>query len=179
MIETIDKKILQELVERGQVLFLEDEKGKIKSRFGAVLVNTSLDKAWDILVDFKRYPKFIPAIQKAEIEQEYGDEINVKFTIGVKIMGIGGTVKYNYKYMLDKPRVEFAEAEGKKKIGYWEIIPIYTKKVILSCCEEVPDIKTVHPAVRFIISKFPLIEIAFYVAPMSMLLKAMKVEMER
>lgn len=179
MIETIGEKILQRIVEKGQILFLEEEKGKVKSRQGAIFVNASFDRAWNVLTNFKRYPKFIPGIQKVEIEEEDVDKINVKFTIGVKIMGIGGTVKYNYKYILDKPRVEFAEIEGKKKIGCWEIISVDTKKIILYYCEEVQDIKTVHPLVRFIISKFPLIEVAFYVAPMSMLLKAMKEEMEK
>ena len=174
-----DIKPLKDFIEKGQLLLLEEEKGKIKYRRCAMMVNTTIDKAWNVLSDFKRYPNFIPGVEKITIIDEFEDEATVKFVVGVKFMGIGGTVKYTLKYIFEKPKLEFTDPDTKERIGYWEIIPIDDKKIILFYYDEAPDVKTIHPIVRFSIQKIPLIEIAFYVAPVSILVKAMKNHMEK
>ncbi|MFH1538381.1 MAG: SRPBCC family protein, partial [bacterium] len=107
------------MVESGQVTQVLEEGRKIKGIMSACLVNTTEEKAWEVLLDYDNYRRFLPGIQTSKVLSRKDDEVVVKFVAGVKVMGIGGTVKYTYRFKINKPYVDAYDTEKRELNGYW------------------------------------------------------------
>lgn len=172
-------KKLMPLVRHGAASVLLEEDGRIKGVMSADIVNATLDEAWGVLMDFEHYSKFLPGITKSKVVSRADDKIKAKFTITVKVMGIGGHVNYFYEYRLDKPRIDVYNIDKGHMGGYWEIISTDDPdKVILLHSDVVKDVRSMHMFLRFLIDKIPTAEIALHVAPVVMLVKGLKKRME-
>ena len=78
---------------------------------------------WKVLLDFNKYRTFLPGITTSKVLSKKDDEIVVKFVAGVKVMGVGGTVKYTYRFKVDKPYINTYDMENRRMSGYWAILP--------------------------------------------------------
>ncbi len=178
--EIIEPDLLKRLVSKGQMLLLEEQGKTIKAIECAEMIESTMDDIWDVITDFGNYTKFLPGVHSSKIISKNGDEIIAKFEVGLKFMGIGGSVKYSTKYKMNKPLLEMFDPNTNRFTSYWEIIDIGEKsKFILFYKSEVQDVKNLHPVLRFFIKNIPPVELAFHVAPVSMLLKAMKKKIEK
>ncbi|MEW5947487.1 MAG: SRPBCC family protein [bacterium] len=170
---------LMPLVSCGQVSMLFEDSGRIRGIMSADLVEATMDEAWDVLVDFDRYSKFLPGITFSKVVSRKDDTVKAKFAITIKIMGIGGGVKYFYEYTLKKPSIEVVNVETGRLCGYWELHPSGDEnRVILLHADAAKDIKSMNVFLRFLIEKIPTAEIGLHLAPVVMLVKGLKKRME-
>ncbi|MEL6494570.1 MAG: SRPBCC family protein [Cyanobacteria bacterium J06623_7] len=67
----VDRLGLEERValKRGEVIFLGED-GQYTSRF---LMNTTMDKAWEVLTDYENFANFLPGVTSCKVVESNGD----------------------------------------------------------------------------------------------------------
>jgi ribosome-associated toxin RatA of RatAB toxin-antitoxin module len=65
----------------------------------SVTVNVPPDKFFDILVDYEKYPEFLPEVKKAKIDGGQGAIKEVTYTVDIKAK----VITYTLKHTGDKP----------------------------------------------------------------------------
>lgn len=171
---------LMPLVCSGQISVLtQDARGRITGVVSAALVNISEESAWNILLDYNNYCHFLPGINTSKVVAHKGDEYTVKFAAGVKVMGVGGAVKYTYRIVVKRPYADVYDVEKRDESGYWAVLPIgETSRIILVHADVAKDIKDSHVFLRFLVDRLPTAEVGLMVSPVTMLVNRMKQYME-
>jgi len=164
----------------GQVTLLSEEGNKIRGVMSAHLVKTTEDAAWNVLLDYDKYHRFLPGMTTSKVLSKKENEIVVKFVVGVKVMGVGGSVRYTYRFDVDRPYADVYDAGTGEIAGYWAILPTPDEnEVILVHADIAKDVRSIHLFLRFLIDKLPTAEIGLHVSPVVMLVNRMKQRMEQ
>jgi hypothetical protein len=178
--KSIDFDRLHEMVKNGQMSLLTQEHGKITGVMSAFLVNTTEEEAWKFLLNYEKYSKFLPGIQSAKVLSRCGNTVTVLFVAGVKVMGVGGTVRYTYKLETNKPYTDTYDAATGELSGYWAILPTPNKKqVILVHADAAKDVSAANLFLKFLIDKLPTAEIGLNISPVVMIVNRMAHHMEQ
>ena len=82
------------MVETGQVTLLFEEGRKIKGVMSAALVDAPEDVAWDVLLDYAKYSRFLPGIEISKVVSKKENEYVVKFVAAVKVIVIVSSTPY-------------------------------------------------------------------------------------
>ena len=168
------------MVKTGQVSILSEDKMKINGVMSAHLVNTTEDEAWNVLLNYDSYSRFLPGIQSSKVLSRCGNTITARFVAGLKVMGVGGTVKYTYRFEIRRPYAEVYDAATGEPTGYWAIIPTSDKnQIILVHADTAKDVGSAHLFLRFLVEKLPTAELALNISPVVMLVNRMKHRMEQ
>jgi len=168
------------MVEAGQVALLLEDGPKIRGVMTAHLVHTTEEKAWKVLLDYDRYRTFLPGIDMSRVISRKEDEIVVKFAAGVKVMGVGGSVRYTYRMKIDKPYVDVYDKSTGELSGYWAILATPDEdRVILVHADVAKDVKSIHVFLRFLVERLPTAEVGLHISPVVMLVNRMKQRMEQ
>lgn len=91
-------------------------------------VNASPKNVWKVISDFKKYPKWINHLTKAEIYKQEGDKIFVEFTISALFTTTTYYIEHNYPmekkgwgtWTLDYSRLSDLD----ESIGFWRVNPV-------------------------------------------------------
>ncbi len=177
--QKLDESTLKELLNRGELIHLEEENGKLKHIDYAILIDAPLDKVWHVITDFENYPDFIPGQKACKIINKQGNETIVESAVEFKFMGVGSTVNYTTKYILNKPELIIFDTKKNREIGRYKFIPIDEgKRVVLFRTKEV-DRDNFTGVVKILINKKPEIEFSLYLSPLRINMKAIKERAEQ
>lgn len=88
----------------------------------SVLVNAPVEKCWEAVTDYDRYPEFIPEIRQISTSNRRGDEIDVHYQIEMI-----KKIRYSIRMKEEKPRrLSWTYIEGevmKDNKGSWLLEP--------------------------------------------------------
>jgi ribosome-associated toxin RatA of RatAB toxin-antitoxin module len=110
---------LDTLLARGPVVVVEhDAKGRFSSATGVIAVESSIEKAWAAVTDFKAYPTFVPKVVKTEVDDSDPKEVKVKWELEVP----GPNTVYTVRYKLDpaKHLIDVEQIGGDLKGSTWQ-----------------------------------------------------------
>lgn len=169
------------VVEAGQItLVLEDDDGAVKGVLSAALVDAPEDAAWRVLEDHGNYHRFLPGVTTSRVLRETADGKVVRFTAGMKVLGIGGYVTYTYRLVVRRPYIDVYDAKTGEMSGYWAIFPAPGGgKVVLVHGDAAKDVRETHGLIRFVIERLPPAELGFHISPVAMIVNRMKKRMEK
>jgi ribosome-associated toxin RatA of RatAB toxin-antitoxin module len=177
--QTLDESTLKVLLNRGELILLEEKNGKLKYIDYAILIDAPLDKVWQVITDFENYPDFIPGQKLCKIINKQGNVMIVESAVEFKFMGVGSTVNYTTKYILQKPELIIFDTKRNKETGRYKFIPIDEgKRVVLFRTKEV-DRDNFTGVVKILINKKPEIEFSLYLSPLRINMKAIKERAEK
>ena len=172
--QKLDESTLKELLNRGELIHLEEENGKLKHIDYAIIIDAPLDKVWQVITDFENYPDFIPGQKVCKIINKQGNEMIVESAVEFKFMGVGSTVSYTTKYILQKPELIIFDTKKNRETGRYKFIPIDEgKRVVLFRTKEV-DRDNFTGVVKILIDKKPDMESSLYLSPLRINMKAIK-----
>ena len=178
--QKLDESTLKELLNRGELIHLEEENGKLKYIDYAILIDAPLDKVWQVITDFENYPDFIPGHKDCNIIKKDNNEITVESTVEFKFMVIGSTVRYTTKYILNKPELIIIDTEINREAGRYKLIPIDEgKRVVLFRTKEALDVDNFGRVAKFLVIQKPEIEFSLYLSPLRINMKAIKERAEK
>jgi len=176
----IDRELLLAMVKKGQVTLMAEDCRKVTGILGAGLVNTTESEAWDVLLDYESYCKYLPGIQSSKVLSHSGDTYVIKFVAGVRVMGVGGVVKYTYRIEFRKPYIDVYDAHTGTVVGFWAVLPTVDKGKIILMHGDVPkDVGSTSIVLKLLVEKLPTAELALNISPVSMLVHRMKMRMEQ
>jgi len=168
------------MVGTGQVALLLEDGPRISGVMTAALVKTTEENAWNVLLDYDRYRAFLPGISTSRVVSRTDREIVVRFEAGVKVMGVGGMVRYTYRMVVAKPYVHVYDRDSGEISGYWAVLPVPGGgSVVLVHADVAKDVKSAHIFLRFLVDKLPTAEAGLHVSPVVMLVNRMKQRMEK
>jgi ribosome-associated toxin RatA of RatAB toxin-antitoxin module len=177
--QTLDESTLKLLLNRSELIHLEEENGKLKYIDYAIIIDVPLDKVWQVITDFENYPDFIPGQKVCKIINKQGNEMIVESAVEFKFMGVGSTVNYTTKYILNKPELIIFDTKKNRETGRYKFIPIDEgKRVVLFRTKEV-DRDNFTGVVKILINKKPEMESSLYLSPLRINMKAIKKRAER
>lgn len=168
-----DANALLPFLRKGQVTYFIEEDAKIRGIVSAQIVNAGCDRVWEVLTDFNNYSHHLPGMEYSKVISRSDKSVRVKFAVGVKVMGLGGSVPYTYRLELNKPIMDnYDEATG-EICGMWGLYPIKGQKdkIVLMHADVAKDVKGSHMVVRFVVDKLPPAEYAFHLGPVAMLVR--------
>jgi len=173
--QELDESTLKVLLNKGELIFLEEENEELKYITLAIIIDAPLDKVWQVITDFENYPDFIPGHKDCKIIKRYGNEITVESAVEFKFMGIGSTVKYTTKYILKKPELIIFDTEKNRETGCYKLIPIdQGKRVVLFRTKEAVDVDNFGRVAKFLIIRKPEMEFSMQVSPLRININAIK-----
>src|SRR5260370_40200724 len=89
----------------------------------SVTVNVPPDKFFDIIVDYEKYPEFLPEVKKGKIDGGQGSIKEVTYTVDIKAK----VINYTLKHTAEKPnKLTWTMIKGemmKGNDGTWELKP--------------------------------------------------------
>ena len=172
--QELDESTLKILLNKGELIYLEEENGKLKYIDYAILIDAQLDKVWNVLTDFENYPEFVPGQKVCKIIKRQGNEMIVKSAVEFKFMSIGSTVRYTTKYIFKKPELIIFDTKKNKETGNYKLVPIDKgKRVVLFRTKEV-DGDNLTGVAKILINKKPEMESSLYLSPLKINMKAIK-----
>lgn len=173
--QELDESTLKVLLNKGELILLKEENGKIKYITLAIIIDAPLDKVWQVITDFENYPDFIPGHKDCKIIKRHGNKITVESAVTFKFMGIGSTVKYTTKYILKKPELIIFDTEKNRETGRYKLIPIDEgKRVVLFRTKEAVDVDNFGRVAKFLIIQKPEMEFSMQVSPLRININAIK-----
>ena len=173
--QELDESTLKVLLNKGELIFLEEENGELKYITLAIIIDAPLDKVWQVITDFENYPDFIPGHKDCKIIKRHGNKITVESAVTFKFMGIGSTVKYTTKYILKKPELIIFDTEKNRETGCYKLIPIdQGKRVVLFRTKEAVDVDNFGRVAKFLIIRKPEMEFSMQVSPLRININAIK-----
>ncbi|MEW5947154.1 MAG: hypothetical protein AB1742_13235 [bacterium] len=168
------------MLKTGQVTLLLEENRKVKGIMSAALVDSTEDNAWKTLLDYDGYQRFLPGINVSKVLSRKENEIVVKFEAGIKVMGIGGTVRYTYRMSVARPFVNVYDAKSGGMSGYWAILPTGDpNRIILAHGDVAKDVRSIHIFLRFLVERLPTAELGLHLAPVAMMVNRVKLRIEQ
>ncbi len=178
--KAIDRALLLAMVEKGQVTLMAEDCRRVTGILGAGLVNTTETNAWDVLLDYEAYSKYLPGIQSSKVLSHEGNTYVIKFVAGVRVMGVGGVVKYTYRIEFRKPYLDVYDAHTGAVVGFWAVLPTQKNGGIILMHGDVPkDVGSTNIVLKLLVEKLPTAELALNISPVSMLVNRMKLRMEQ
>jgi ribosome-associated toxin RatA of RatAB toxin-antitoxin module len=177
--QELDELTLEKLLKKGELIHIEEKDGKLKYIDYAIIIDAPLDKVWQVITDFENYPDFIPGQKLCKIINKQGNVMIVESAVEFKFMGVGSTVNYTTKYILQKPELIIFDTKRNKETGRYKFIPIDEgKRVVLFRTKEV-DRDNFTGVVKILINKKPEIEFSLYLSPLRINMKAIKERAEK
>ena len=177
--QKLDESTLKVLLNRGELILLEEENGKLKYITLAIIIDAPLDKVWQVITDFENYPDFIPGHKNCKIIKRHSNEITVESAVKFKFIGIGSTVRYTTKYRLQKPELIIFDTEKNRETGRYKLIPIDEgSRVVLFRTKEAADVDNFGRVAKFLIIQKPEIEFSMQLSPLRINIKAIKEQSE-
>ncbi len=177
--QTLDESTLKALLNKGELVLLEEEDGRIKHIDYAILINAPLDNVWQVMIDFESYPEFIPGQKVSKIIDRQSNDVMVKSAVEFKFMGVGSTVKYTTKYIINKPELITFDTKKNRATGSYKLIPIDGgKHVVLFRSKDIEN-DNFTGVVKILIDKKPEMESSLYLSPLRINMKAIKKRAER
>ncbi|MCK4653268.1 MAG: SRPBCC family protein [Candidatus Cloacimonetes bacterium] len=178
--QELDESTLKILLTKGELILLEEENGELKYITMAILIDTPLDKVWQVLTDFEKYPDFIPGHKDCKIIKKDNNEITVESAVEFKFMVIGSTVRYTTKYILKKPELIIIDTEINRETGRYKLIPIDEgKRVVLFRTKEAVDVDNFGRVAKFLVIQKPEMEFSLYLSPLRINMNAIKERAEK
>lgn len=122
----------------GLPIIKEISKGTENEMALEILIKAKPEKVWDVLVDYEKFPEFMP-LDQVKVKSKSGNtEIVFVKPEAPPMIDISYTLKRTY--YKDKWRLEFQKVEGKIKDinGYWQLESYksnYTKAIYVSNVE--------------------------------------------
>ncbi|MFC1474892.1 SRPBCC family protein [bacterium] len=168
------------LLERGPVTLLNESGGKLHGVMSAELVNATEETAWNVLLDYPSYPRFMHAINISKVLSKKENEFVVRFEAGVKVMGVGGTVKYVYHLRVKKPYINIYNKATGNQTGYWAVLPVEgSDHIVLVHSNVSSSIMEMSKILKFVVEKVPSAELGLRISPVVMMVNDMKRQMEK
>ena len=177
--QKLDEPTLEILLKRGELILLEEEDGKLKYIYYAIIIDAPLDKVWQVITDFESYPNFVPGHKISKIIKKHGYETIVASAVEFKFMVISTTVVYNTKYILKKPELVTFDTEKNNETGCFKLIPIDEgERVVLFHTKKAKDVENFGWVAKLLISQKPEMEFPLQVSPFLIYIKAIKNQAE-
>lgn len=177
--QKLDGSTLEVLLKKGELILIEEEDGKLKYIYYAIIIDAPLDKVWQVITDFESYPNFVPGCKICKIIKKHGNDTTVASAVEFKFMVISTTVVYNTKYILKKPELIIFDTEKNKETGSFKLIPIDEgERVVLFRTKETRDLKKFGWVAKLLISQKPEMEVPLQVSPIRINIKAIKDQAE-
>ncbi len=90
----------------------------------SVTVNVPPEKLFDVIVDYEKYPEFLPEVKKVKVDAGQGTIKEVTYTVDIKAK----VITYTLKHTAERPnKVAWALIKGemmKGNEGTWTLKPV-------------------------------------------------------
>ncbi len=177
--QNLNESTLKVLLNKGELILLEEENGELKYITLAIIIDAPLDKVWQVITDFKNYPDFIPGHKDCNIIKKDNNEMTVESAVQFKFMGIGSTVRYTTQYILKKPELIIVDNKKNRETGRYKLIPIDEgKRVVLFRTKEATNVDNFGRVAKFLIIQKPEMEFSMQLSPLRININAIKEQSE-
>jgi ribosome-associated toxin RatA of RatAB toxin-antitoxin module len=123
-----DPDVLKALLEIGEVIIIDYHPEHVPWLASAgIIINAPIEKAYEAVTDFARYPEFMPQTEGARVKELIPDLYDVEFDIVVRIVYIPvKAVSAIYHYNQAPFRTDWAgkDPDYALNYGYWQLIPV-------------------------------------------------------
>ena len=172
--KTLNESDLKRLLNKGELILINEENGRIKHIDYAILINAPLDTVWQVITDFESYPEFIPGHKVSKIIDRQDNEAMVKSVVEFKFMGIGSTVNYTTKYIINKPELITFDTKINRATGSYKLVPIDRgKHTVIFRSKDIVNNKFTG-ITKILINKKPEMKASLYLTPLRINMKALK-----
>jgi ribosome-associated toxin RatA of RatAB toxin-antitoxin module len=138
-----DPDTMRLLAEKGKVLVLEP--GPTVYATAGVVVDAPVEKAFEVISDFEKYPQFLPGVKKIEVRGQGAKGPKVWQEFSIKLWAFNMQVAAEQEYVLDPPTrmTWMIEREtGGDIMGFWRLIPLDDNKKCLMFNGSTEDIRS-------------------------------------
>jgi ribosome-associated toxin RatA of RatAB toxin-antitoxin module len=176
----VDTKTLAALINQGQLLLVrEDERGRLGSITGGILIERPMQDVWNVLIDYNRYAEFMPSTEECRLIADRGADKDVLYKIKFKFL-VSFIVEYTMRATLKPPAtIEFRLLESKgnklrRSIGSWQLVALDGGKRTAALYTVSTDFSDVVWGFERLMKKEPAMEVAINAGTCLLVLKALK-----
>lgn len=176
----VDQKTLARLLDQGQLLLVrENEAGRLQRITGGILVERPPADVWNVIVDYRNYPRFMPSIEAAEIVADRGEVKDVRFRIKLKLL-VSLSLEYVLRTRFRAPTEltwELLSSKGSKikaSDGSWKLTPLDGGKRTAAFYSLYTDLSDAVWGLDRLLKNDPSMEVAINASTCLLVLKAVK-----
>ncbi len=178
-----DATAVQQLASQGPLVITEERPdGSLALVTGGILVKAPPARVWALISDYPRYSEWVPQTRKVEVLAETADYKDVHFVLDFKFSVITMKVEYTMRKVERPPheiRWYLTEGDFKSSTGAWRLVPVDGGQHTLVFYSTWADLESMGWIVRELLEEQPSMEIAMLASTAAMVVKAVKVELER
>jgi ribosome-associated toxin RatA of RatAB toxin-antitoxin module len=127
-----DPSLLDKVIGKGEIVIIDETFHEIPWILSAgIRVNSSKEKIWNAIADFKNYNKWVPACRSVDVREWNERVVDAEIHLGFKFILLPFTVDYkvrHYHHPLTRTDWVGMGGEIEKTYGWHEIIPVTEKR---------------------------------------------------
>ncbi len=178
---TLDADTLRRLTDKGHLVLVEEDEKGLRLVTGGALVHARPSDVWKLVTDYERYPRWMPQTADVREVRREGSEVDVAFRLEFRFGAIAKTVRYTLrKTETPQSQVSWTLLEGEfdSAQGMWNLVPVDDGSSTLVFYSTRTDLASMGWIVKKLLAEQPPIEVAIESSTVSMVIKALKAELE-
>jgi len=176
----IDMKTVSRLMDKGQLVIIDEKPdGTLELVTAGIIIDAPIDKVWETIKDFEKYPEFMPSTAATKVLKEGKEGTDVRYKIAFKFSVLKWEVEYVLRHtFVDKKELTWTLVNSKNDkikttFGKWQLFP-GSKKTTLAFYSAYSDIKSISWVIKTALEAEPSMEMAINSSSCVMVLKALK-----
>jgi len=129
-----DPSLLDRVIGKGEIVIIDETIQEIPWILSAgIRVNSSKEKIWNAIADFKNYNKWVPSCQSVDVTEWNERVVDLEYHLGFKFILLPFTVDYKVRHYHHPPiRTDWVGMGGEiaKTYGWFENIPVKENRTL-------------------------------------------------
>lgn len=180
----IDQGTVRNLMANGQLIIIEEKNGQLVMTTAGILINAPVDKVYATLIDFEKYPEFMPSTEGTKIIKEENGSKDVQYNIAFKFSLLKFKVQYTLRHTFVKNKsinwtlVKTKDGKLKSTYGSWQLFSAPGGQTAAFYSTQA-DLRSISSLLRAAFNAEPSMEIALAASSCVMVVKAVKSRIEK
>lgn len=185
LLKEFDPEMLEKIMSKGILLAMDSAAPtRDKPVTTGALIKAPLDKVWNMMCDFERYPEWIPTVASAKIEGRTPDTATVFYELFVLELGpikmkTDYTLKYTFYKSDNKVIISWVSGKVKDVNGSFDFIPIKNGKETLFFYTVRGNYRQATVGAAFLFGRQPELEATMALGAGIVLVEGAKKELEK
>jgi len=126
--------LLDKVIGKGEIVMIDETVEEIPWILSAgIRVNSSKEKIWEVIADFKNYNKWVPSCQSVDVTEWNERVVDLEYHLGFKFILLPFTVNYKVRHYHHPPiRTDWVGMGGEieNTYGWFENIPVSENRTL-------------------------------------------------
>lgn len=131
---TKDPSLLDRIIGKGEIVVIDETIEEIPwILYAGIRVNSSKEKVWSVIADFKNYHKWVPSCNSVDVVEWSERVVDLEYHLGFKFILLPFTVDYKVRHYHHPPiRTDWVGMGGEieKTYGWFENIPVSENRTL-------------------------------------------------